>query len=60
MFRATNSPILRSTFFTVYTAFVQCTDTTAGRQQCRCIVPKAVYTVKKVLLSMGEFVARNM
>jgi len=31
-----------------------------GRQQCRCIVPKAVYTVKKVLLNMGEFIARNM
>ena len=32
------------------------------RQQCRCIVPKAVYirTVKKVLLRMGEFVSRNM
>ena len=26
---------------------VQCTDTAADRQQCRCIVPKAVYTVKK-------------
>ena len=43
MFRAINSPILRSTFLTVYTAFVQCT----GRQQCRCIVTKAVCTVKK-------------
>ena len=31
-----------------------------GRQQCRCIVPKAVYTVKKVLVRMGEFVARNV
>ena len=31
-----------------------------GRQQWRRIVPKAVYTVKKVLLRMGEFVARNM
>ena len=28
-------------------------------QQGRCIVPKAVYTVKKVLLRMGGFVARN-
>ena len=27
-----------------------------GRQQCRCIVPKAVY----VLLRMGEFFVRNM
>ena len=31
-----------------------------GRQQCRCIVLKAVYTVNKVLLRMGEFIARNM
>ena len=23
------------------------TDTAAGLQQCRCVVPKAVYTVKK-------------
>ena len=38
MFRATNSPIFRSTL-------VQCTDIAAGRQQYRCIVPKAVYTV---------------
>jgi len=35
-------------------------DLVTGRQQHRCIVPKAVYTVKKVLLRMGEFVARNM
>ena len=37
-------------FLTVYT--VQRTDIAAdwcgtGRQQCRCVVPKAVYTVKK-------------
>jgi len=31
-----------------------------GRQQCRCIVPKVVYRITKVLLRMGEFVARNM
>ena len=55
MFRATNSPILRSTFWLYIELLVQCTDTAAdrchgsdaGRQQCRCIVPKAVYTVKK-------------
>jgi len=29
-------------------------------QQCRCIAPKALYTVKKVPLRMGEFIARNM
>ena len=28
--------------------------------QYRCIVPKAVHTVKKVLLRMGEVFARNM
>jgi len=57
MFRAKNSPIHRSTFW-LYTRIqlvVQCT----GRQQCRCIVPKAVYS-QKVLLRMGEFVTRNM
>ena len=40
-------------FLTYIQLLVQCTDTAAdrchgtGRQQCRCIVPKAVYTVKK-------------
>ena len=29
-------------------------------QQRRCIVPNDVYTFKRVLLMMGEFVARNM
>ena len=43
MFRATNLPILRSTFWLYIQLLVQCT----GRQQCRCIVPKVVYTVKK-------------
>ena len=43
MFRATNSPILRSTFWLYIQLLVQCT----GRQQCRCIIPKVVYTVKK-------------
>ena len=60
MFRATNSPILRSTFGLYTQLLVQCTDTAADRQQCRCIVSKAVYTIKKALLEMGEFVARNM
>ena len=55
-------------FLTVYTAFgtmhrqyfrpvLHCGT---GRKYCRCIVPKAVYTVKKLLLRMGEFVIRNM
>jgi len=43
VFRATNSPILRSIFWLYIQLLVQCT----GRQQCRCIVPKAVHTVKK-------------
>ena len=54
MFRATNSPILRSTFWLYIQLLVQCTDTAADRchggtgcHRCRCIVPKAVYTVKK-------------
>jgi len=51
MFRATNSPILRSIFWLCIHLLVQCTDTAAdryctGRQQCRCIVPKALYAVK--------------
>ena len=63
MFRATNSPILRSTFLTIYcfgynTPTLLPTGATVemeltfhlnrgtGRQQCRCIVPKAVYSQK--------------
>ena len=85
MFWATNSPIFRSTFLTVYTAFgkmrrhccrpvswlrwyvssistmneMELTfhlNSGTGRQQCRCIVPKAVYIQSR----MGEFVARSM
>ena len=33
-------------FDCIYSFLVQCTDTAAGGQQCRCTVPKAVYTVK--------------
>ena len=54
-------------FLTIYTAFGTMHHDAAdgchcdtGRQPCRCIVPKTVYAVKKVLLRMGEFVARNM
>ena len=64
-FRATNSPILRSTFWLYIQLLLQCTDIAADRchgwegtdvpsqpwhrclQQCLCIVPKTVYTVKK-------------
>ena len=66
MFLATNSPILRSTFWMYIQLLVQCADTAAdrrtGRRQCRCIVPKTkscIYS-HKVLLMMGEFVAQNM
>jgi len=51
MFRAKNSPIFRSTFWLYIQILVQCTAAGRcrgiGRQQCRCIVPKNVYTVKK-------------
>jgi len=64
-FRATNSPILRSAFWLYIQLLIQCTDTAAdryhvstGRQLCRCIIPKAVYRVKKVLLRLSEFLAR--
>jgi len=43
MFRAKNSPILRSTFWLYVQLLVQCTDTAADR----CVVPKTVYTIKK-------------
>ena len=65
MFRATISPILRSTLFDCIYSFwynaltLMPTGATVemerqfhlnrgtGRRQCQCIVPKAVYTVKK-------------
>jgi len=49
MFRATNSPIFRSTFWLYIQLLVQRTDTAADRWpwQYRYVVPKAVYTVKK-------------
>ena len=57
MFRAINSPILRSTFLNCIYSFGTMHNYNLSLQ---CIVPKAVYTVKRVLLRMGEFVARNM
>jgi len=60
MFQATNSPILRSTFYCIYSFWYNApTLLPTGRQQCRCIVPNCIYS-QKVLLRMGEFVARNM
>ena len=54
MFRATNSPILRSTFDCIHSFWYNAADSAADRchrntdrQQCRCTVPKAVYTFKK-------------
>ena len=53
-------------FLNVYTAFgsihrhfCQPVPLGTGRQQCRCIVPKAVIQ-SKILLRTGEFVARNL
>jgi hypothetical protein len=62
MFRATNSPILRSTFDCIYSFWYNAPtllpigntvemerhlNLVTGRQQCRCIVlSKAVHTVK--------------
>ena len=74
MFRATNSPILRSTFWLYIELLVQCTDTAADRCHGWDGTPfslnrsaaEAVHCIKscnysqKVLLRMGEFVARNM
>ena len=66
MFRATNSPILGALFDCIYSFWYNAPTLTfhlnrgTGWQQCRCIVPKAVYTVKTMLLRMREFVARNM
>ena len=61
MFRATNSPILGSTYDCIYSFWYKApTLLPTSRQQCRCVVPKAVYTVKNVLLKMDEFVVRNM
>jgi len=53
MFRAKNSPILRSTFWLYIQLLVQCTDTAADR----CILRLRWNSVR---LRMGEFVARNM
>ena len=49
MFSATNSPILRSTFWLCIQLLIQCTDTAADRYHGwdGNDVPKAVYTVKK-------------
>ena len=75
MFRATNSPILR-TLFDLYTQLlVQCTDTAADRCHGWDGVPsqpwhrsaagsvhctKSCIYSQKVLLRMGKFVARNV
>ena len=51
MFRVTNSPILRSTFWLYIQLLVEMErqfhlNRGTGGQQCRCFVPKAVYTDK--------------
>ena len=66
MFRATNSPILRRTFRVHIQLLVQCTDTAAHRCLRHRSAAVSVHCTKscicslKVLLRMGEFVARNM
>jgi len=56
MFRATNSPILTSTFGQYVQLLVQCT-----RHCCRPVrCTKSCTYRQKMLLRMGEFVARNM
>jgi len=58
MFWATIFPILRSTFdCTCIQLLVQCTDTAAA-VSVHCA--KSCMYSQKVLLRMGEFVARNM
>ena len=77
MFRATNSPILRSTFWLYIQLLVQFTDTAANgchgwdgtdvpsqpwhrsaAVSVRCT--KSCIYIQKVLLRMGEFLARNI
>ena len=64
MFRATNSTILRSTFWLYIQLLVQCTDTAANRyhrsaEEAVHCTKSCIYS-QKVLLRMGEFVDRNM
>ena len=59
VFRATKSPILRSTFFYIYSFWYNAPTLLptggTGRQQCRCIAPKSVYTVKKCSWGWAHF-----
>ena len=50
MFRATNSPILRSTFDCIYSFWYN----------AQTLLQTGAMAQSKVLLRMGEFVARNM
>ena len=66
MFRATDSPILRSNFFDCIYSFWYNAPTllpigaVAPVGSSVGALYQTVYTVKKVLLMMGKFVARNM
>ena len=61
MFRATDSPILRSTFELYIQLFVQCTASAADRSAADAVhCAKSCIYSQKVLLRMGEFVARSM
>ena len=61
MFRATNWPILRGTFWLYIQFLVQCTDIAADRSAAVSVhcIKSCIYR-QKVVLRMGEFVARNM
>ena len=52
MFRVTSSPILRSTFDCIYSFWYNA--------QSVGVLYQKQYILSKVLLRMGEFVARNM
>ena len=68
MFRATNSPIVRSTFECIYTFWYN-TSTMLPADAAVEMVPvgsiigalyQKLHIQSEVLLTMGEFVARNM
>ena len=58
MFRATNSPILRSTFWLYIQLLAQCTDTAAA-VSVHC-TNSCIHVQSNVLLRMGKIVAQNI
>ena len=61
MFRATNSPNLRSSFWLYIQLLLQCTDTASDRSAAEVVhrTKICIYS-QKDLLRLGEFVARNI